>query len=113
MLNAHNGDEPSEKCALIFYTTFVWNISHSDNNWARCDQKCILFLVQSTSSSCTILMKLKFSRRIFEEYSNTKFHGNPSSWSRIFPCGKTDGRTTRYDGASSRSSQFCERERGL
>jgi hypothetical protein len=26
---------------------------------------------------------------------------------------RKDGRTTRYDGASSRSSQFCEREQGL
>jgi hypothetical protein len=23
------------KCVLIFSTTFVWNISHSKNNWAR------------------------------------------------------------------------------
>ena len=36
-------------------------------------------------------MKLKFSRRIFEKYSNRKFRGNPSSGSRIFPCGKTVG----------------------
>ena len=26
---------------LIFPTTFVWNISHSNKNWARCDQKCV------------------------------------------------------------------------
>jgi len=25
--------------ALIFFTTFVWNISHSKNNWVRCDEK--------------------------------------------------------------------------
>ena len=23
---------------MCFYTTFVWNISHSKKNWARCDQ---------------------------------------------------------------------------
>jgi len=29
-------------CVLIFSTTFVWSISHSKKNWARCDRKCIL-----------------------------------------------------------------------
>ena len=28
------------KCVLIFYTTFVWNISHSKKNWTRYDHKC-------------------------------------------------------------------------
>jgi len=28
----------SAKCITIFSTTFVWNISHSKKNWARCDQ---------------------------------------------------------------------------
>jgi len=28
-------------CVLIFCTTFVWNISHSDKNWARYDLKCM------------------------------------------------------------------------
>jgi hypothetical protein len=27
---------------LIFSTAFIWNISHSNKNWARYDQKCIL-----------------------------------------------------------------------
>jgi len=29
-------------CVLTFSTTFVWTISHSKKNWARCDQKYIL-----------------------------------------------------------------------
>jgi hypothetical protein len=29
-------------CILIFFTTFVWNNSHSKKNWARNDQTCIL-----------------------------------------------------------------------
>ena len=29
-------------CVLIFSATFVWNVSHSKNNWAREDQKCVL-----------------------------------------------------------------------
>ena len=38
-------------------------------------------------------MKLEFSRQIFEEYSDIKFHENPFSASRVVPCGRTDGRT--------------------
>jgi len=34
-------------------------------------------------------MKLEFSRQIFEEYSNTRFHENPSSGSSVVPCGWT------------------------
>jgi len=37
-------------------------------------------------------MKLEFSTEIFEKFSNTKFHENPSSGSRIVPYGRTDGR---------------------
>jgi len=31
--------------------------------------------------------------RIFEKYSNIKFHGNPSNWGRAVPCGRTERRT--------------------
>jgi len=37
-------------------------------------------------------MKLEFSRHFFEKYPNTKFHENPSSGSRVVPCGWADGR---------------------
>jgi hypothetical protein len=37
-------------------------------------------------------MKLEFSRHIFEKHSNTKFHENPSSGSRVVPYGRADGR---------------------
>jgi len=50
-------------------------------------------------------MKLEFSQHIFEKSLNTKFHENPSSGSRVFPCGQTDG----LDETNSRFSQFCER----
>ena len=42
-------------------------------------------------------MKLEFSWRIFEKYSNIKFHENLSSGSRAVPCGWTD----RYNEANS------------
>jgi len=50
-------------------------------------------------------MKLKFSRQIFEKYTNIKFQENLSSANRVVPCGQTDG----YDEANSSLSQFCER----
>ena len=52
-------------------------------------------------------MKIEFSQQIFEKKKrlNTKFHQNPSSGSRVVPCGQTDG----HDEASSRFPQFSER----
>ena len=50
-------------------------------------------------------VELIFSRQIFEKYSDIKYHENPSSGSRVVPCGQTD----RHDEADSRSSQFCGR----
>jgi len=32
-------------CVLIFSTTFVWSIYHSEKNWARHDQKCTLLFM--------------------------------------------------------------------
>jgi hypothetical protein len=39
--------------------------------------------MQSARYSCQILMKLEFSRQIFEKYTKVKFHENPSN-RRIF-----------------------------
>jgi hypothetical protein len=39
-----------------------------------------------------ILMKLEFSRHIFEKSTNIKFHGNPPSGSGVVSCGRTDRR---------------------
>jgi hypothetical protein len=49
-------------------------------------------------------MALEFSQNILEKSSNIKFHENPSSESRVVPCGQTD----RHDEANSRFSQFFE-----
>jgi hypothetical protein len=51
--------------------------------------------MQSTCYSCQILMKLEFSRQIFEKYSNIKLHENPSSGSRFVLYGHTDRQTDR------------------
>jgi len=38
-------------------------------------------------------MKIGFSRQILEKFSNIKFHENPSSGSRVVPCGQIDRQT--------------------
>ena len=45
-----------------------------------------------------------FFGQIFERYPNIKFHENPSSGSRVVPCGRTD-----IHEAIRPFSQFCER----
>jgi len=35
-------------------------------------------------------MKFEFSRQIIKKYPHIKFHENPLSGSRVFPCGRTD-----------------------
>ena len=64
-------------CVLSPSTNFVWNISHSKKNWERYDQERLLIFMYSTRYTCPILMKLEFSRQIFEKYCNIKFHENP------------------------------------
>jgi hypothetical protein len=61
----------------------------------------------STCYACQILMKLEFSRQIFEKYSNIKFHENPSMESRVFFM-RPDGWTDRPDKVNIRFLQFCE-----
>jgi len=43
------------------------------------------------SDFCEILI----SREVFEVRLTIKFHENPSSGSRVVPCGRTGGRTWR------------------
>jgi hypothetical protein len=51
-------------------------------------------------------MNVLISGQIVEKKSSDiKFHQNPSSGSRVVPCGLTDG----HDEANSGFSQFCER----
>jgi len=52
-------------------------------------------------------MKLEYFRYILEKYSDIKFHENPSSGSRVVPCGWTDRWTPRHDEGNSHFSQFC------
>jgi hypothetical protein len=48
-----------------------------------------------TLYSCQILMKIEFSRQIFEKSSNINFNENPTSGIRVVPGGWTDRQTNR------------------
>ena len=62
-----------------------------------------------THYSCAILMEFELSRRIFDKYSNIKFHENPSSRTELFHADRrAEGQTDKHE-ANSRPSQFCER----
>jgi hypothetical protein len=39
---------------------------------------------------CQVLLKLQFSRHIYEKYSNIEFYENMSSGGRVVACGRTD-----------------------
>jgi hypothetical protein len=54
-------------------------------------------------------MKLKFSRKIIEKYSNIKFYENLFNGSRVVPRGMSHTETDRHDEANSRFSKFCVR----
>ena len=62
--------------------------------------KCTGLYVECTGLYCQIFMQTESSRQTFEKCSNIKFDENPSSWSRVFPCGETrrltDGWTDRH-----------------
>ena len=67
------------------------------------------------TSSCKVTVilviferKIEFSRKIFEKYSNIKFHENPSRGGPVVRCGRADGRTDKHDEAYSCFSQFSE-----
>jgi hypothetical protein len=86
---------------LIFSTTLILHISHSKKNSAICYHICTQVFLLSTRYSCQILMKLEFLQQIFEKYSNIKFRENPSIWSRVFPCGRTDRQADRHEERNS------------
>jgi hypothetical protein len=76
-------------CVSIFSMTLVWKIINFKNNLER-QIKNVHRRSRKVPHSCQISMKLEFSRQIFEKYLNIEFLKNPSSGSRVFPCGETD-----------------------
>ena len=88
-LSQKNKSTENKMRVLIFSTTFVWNISHSKKNSAWYSINVWMTSCKvATRYSCQILMELAFSQHIFVKSSNIKFHKNPSSGSRVLPCGR-------------------------
>jgi hypothetical protein len=68
--------------------------------------------MSNTSYTFQILMKLEFSRHIFEKYSKHHITRKTFQWETscsMRTAGRPDGRTHRHEEANSRLSQFCER----
>jgi len=95
--------DTEKKCVLVFFTTFVWNISYSKTNQARYSHKAKW---PSFFSGLTkTLISLKDFRKILKCQINWKsVQGEPSCSKR------TDARTNRHDEATSnnRFSEFYE-----
>jgi len=78
------------KCIFILSTNLSKTFQ-STNNSANYYHKCTHVSTTSAHFSCQIVMKLEFSRKIFEKFSNIKFQEDPSCRSRVVPRGRTDG----------------------
>jgi hypothetical protein len=77
-------------------TSVILRRIHRYRNVYRSSCKYPLFLSD--------LNRREFSRQIFQESSNMKFHENLSSESRVVPCGRTD----RHNKSNGRFMQFCK-----
>jgi hypothetical protein len=80
-------------CGLSFSTSFAYKISRQKENWATYDP-----IVYCSSCKLPVIhiifsWNLNFFRQIIENYSNIKFHENPSSGSPGVPWGQMDRRT--------------------
>ena len=60
-----------------------------------------------------ILIKPKFSQQVFEKYSDTKFHENPSSGIQVVPWGQIDRQKDTHGEVNSHISQFCKQAQKL
>ena len=78
------------KIRVFILSTNLSKTFQSKKNSAKY-HKCIYVSTTSAHLSCQIVIKLEFSRNIFEKFSYIKFHEDPSSRSRVVSCGRTDG----------------------
>jgi hypothetical protein len=92
------------KCKLYLFETFLI---------LRRIQQDIVVNIKTSSSKVPVIL-FRFQRNFdfldgfLEKARIPNFRQNPSSWSRVVPCGQTDKRTDVHEEANSRFSQFCE-----
>jgi hypothetical protein len=72
-----------DKMCFGFFYNVVKDISYSKKNSARCYYKCTSVCMNRTRYSFQFLMKLEFSRQIYEKSSYIKFRENSSHGSRV------------------------------
>jgi len=69
----------------------LYNICLKICHWRRIQSDItIMYIGIHAHYSSRILLRLEFSRQIFEKYYNAKFHENSSSESRVLPFGQTE-----------------------
>ena len=86
-------------CVLVFSTTFVWNISHSEKKWARYDQKIYIGL----HVQYRLLLSHCNGTGIFYTYFR-KNHKHQISWKSVRWKPSCFMRKDRHDEADSRFS---------
>jgi hypothetical protein len=91
------------KCVLFFCTNFVRNISHSKYNSAINYHKCGFSCKVSVNLVRFLKLNLNSFSKDFRKILISRFYENPSSGSRVVPCGRKDKHKTKVN---SRSSQF-------
>ena len=93
------------KCVFLFSLQIFYETFLILRRTERDSHKCISVCLLSTRYSSQISKILESLRQVFEEYSNIKFHENPSNRNSF----RADGRVHRQDEADSRHFQFRER----
>jgi hypothetical protein len=79
---------------LIFSTTFVCSISHSKKKWARCEKNVYCCSCQVPIVLVIFQGNLNFSTD-FQKILKYQIHEDPSSDSRVVPCGQIGGQMSQ------------------
>jgi hypothetical protein len=95
------------KCVLIVLQHFVRHFSLEEE--LREIQMYIDILVKYPLY-LSDFNDFEFGKHIIENSSNIKFNESMSNGSRVVQFGQTDEKADRHDEASSRLSQFCNRD---